>query len=90
MEIEAVIADAAGPADLPTVDGAGVLSAREREVVALLAKGRSNREIGEELVISPRTVDTHVTNVLNKLGVRTRAQVAVWAVAHGVAETTAV
>jgi non-specific serine/threonine protein kinase len=58
------------------------LSRREREVVALLARGYTNRQIAEELVISERTADGHVANILGKLGFKTRAQVAVWAVDH--------
>ena len=55
------------------------LTPREREVVALLARGMTNREIAEALVISERTVENHVSNVLGKLGLQSRAQVAVWA-----------
>src|SRR5687767_15852359 len=55
------------------------LTRREREVVDLLARGTTNREIAEALVISERTVENHVSNVLGKLGLETRAQVAVWA-----------
>jgi DNA-binding NarL/FixJ family response regulator len=55
------------------------LSSREREVLALLADGLTDRRIAEALVISPRTVETHVSNVLHKLGVRNRAEAArVW------------
>ncbi|MDT7544472.1 MAG: hypothetical protein QOE99_582 [Actinomycetota bacterium] len=46
-----------------------VLSARELEVLALVAGGRSNAAIGEELTLTPRTVETHVANVLAKLGI---------------------
>ncbi|WP_439951595.1 response regulator transcription factor [Actinomadura macra] len=63
--------------------GAGLLTAREREVVALVARGLSNRGIAEELVISPATVARHVTNILTKLGFSSRAQVAAWAVTNG-------
>jgi non-specific serine/threonine protein kinase len=59
------------------------LSARELEIATLMARGYSNREIASELVIAPRTVDTHVGHVLSKLGLRTRAQVAAWAVGSG-------
>lgn len=54
---------------------AGVLSPRESEVARLVALGRTNREIAEVLYLSRRTVDTHVARVLQKLGVRTRAEV---------------
>jgi CheY-like chemotaxis protein/class 3 adenylate cyclase len=56
------------------------LSAREREVVVLIARGYSNRQIAEELIIAEGTAVRHVANILNKLNLRTRAQVAVWAV----------
>ena len=62
------------------------LSARELEIASLIASGRSNREIASELIIARRTVDTHVGHVLGKLGLRTRAQVAVWAVARGLVQ----
>lgn len=67
------------------VDGAvGVqLTPREREVAILLARGRSNRDIADELVIGKRTAEMHVTNLLNKLGLTSRSQVAVWAVQNG-------
>jgi len=55
--------------------GAGGLSARELEVLPLLAAGRSNAEIAEILVISPRTVGTHVSHILHKLGAIRRAEV---------------
>lgn len=56
------------------------LSDREREVVILVAQGLSNAEIAERLVISPRTAETHVNHVLNKLGFSSRVQIAAWAV----------
>lgn len=59
------------------------LTIREREVVRLLARGLTNREIAAALVISERTAEGHVQSILNKLGLNTRAQVAVWAVEHG-------
>jgi predicted ATPase/DNA-binding CsgD family transcriptional regulator len=55
------------------------LTAREREVVALIAAGKSNRAIGAELFISPATAARHVANILAKLGFTSRSQVAVWA-----------
>ena len=54
----------------------GLLSAREGEVLRHLAAGRTDREIGEQLGISPRTVETHVGSILHKLGVRNRAEAA--------------
>jgi len=59
------------------------LSRREREVAGLIAQGRSNREIAEELTVSESTAERHVANIFNKLGYRSRAQVAAWAVEHG-------
>ncbi len=60
-----------------------VLTAREQEVALLLAHGLTNREIAERLVLSERTADAHVRNIFDKLGVRARAQVAVWAASEG-------
>ena len=58
------------------------LTGREREVLQLLAEGRSNREIARVLTVSEKTVKTHVSNVLMKLGVADRTQAALWAVRH--------
>jgi non-specific serine/threonine protein kinase len=60
-----------------------VLTGREREVAVLIARGLSNRQIAEALVIAEWTVDTHVRHILNKLGFRSRAQVAAWATERG-------
>jgi predicted ATPase/DNA-binding NarL/FixJ family response regulator len=59
------------------------LTAREREVVALIAAGKSNRAIGAELYISPATAARHVANILAKLGFSSRSQIAVWARSAG-------
>jgi DNA-binding NarL/FixJ family response regulator len=64
-------------------DPVGELTAREREVLILVAKGQSNRDIAHELVISERTARTHVSNVLVKLGLTSRTQAAVWAIREG-------
>lgn len=61
------------------------LSPREREVVSLIARGYSNRQIAETLCISIATVERHVSNIFNKLGIRARALVAVWATQNGLA-----
>jgi len=58
------------------------LSPREREITVLVARGRPNRQIADELSISPATVERHISNILGKLGFHSRTQVAAWAVAH--------
>ncbi len=63
----------------------GGLTAREREVAALIAQSKTNRTIAEQLVLSERTVEGHVTNILTKLGCTTRTQIATWAVERGLA-----
>ncbi|MFE9247315.1 response regulator [Streptomyces sp. NPDC007088] len=63
----------------------GTLTDREREVLALIADGRSNREIARALVLSEKTVKTHVSNILMKLDLADRTQAALWAVRHGMA-----
>ncbi|MFD4988245.1 response regulator [Streptomyces sp. NPDC058374] len=63
----------------------GSLTEREREVLGLIADGRSNREIARALVLSEKTVKTHVSNILMKLDLADRTQAALWAVRHGMA-----
>jgi DNA-binding NarL/FixJ family response regulator len=58
------------------------LSPRERDVLALVADGRDNAEIGRRLFLSPSTVKSHVSRVLEKLGVENRVQAAVYATRH--------
>jgi DNA-binding CsgD family transcriptional regulator len=55
------------------------LTAREREITVLIAQGNSNQEIADALVVGKRTIETHIGNIMAKLGVSTRAQIAVWA-----------
>jgi DNA-binding CsgD family transcriptional regulator/tetratricopeptide (TPR) repeat protein len=62
------------------------LTPREREVAALVARGLTNRQIAAALVISERTADVHVSNILNKLTLNSRAQLAAWVVRHGLLE----
>jgi len=61
----------------------GGLTERERQVATLIAQGRSNREIAETLVISYRTVETHIANIMFKLNCTSRSQVAAWVVEKG-------
>lgn len=61
----------------------GPLSAREREVLALIARGFTNKQIAEELVISEHTARNHVTNILDKLGFSRRAEAAAYAARLG-------
>lgn len=61
------------------------LTARERDVLAAVATGRSNREIGEDLHMGYGTVKTHVSHLLTKLGCRDRAQLVVFAYEHRIA-----
>jgi len=63
----------------------GGLTARERQVAALVAQGKSNSAIATELFTTVRTVEAHITHILDKLGFSSRTQVAVWAVVKGLA-----
>jgi DNA-binding CsgD family transcriptional regulator len=67
-------------------DRYGGLTARECEVVRLIARGLSNREIAETLVISERTVEAHTSHIRGKLGLTSRIQVAAWAVERGLVQ----
>lgn len=58
----------------PTIDRRYILTAREREIVTYIARGLSHTEIGEKISISPRTVDTHRTNIMRKLDVHSIAE----------------
>jgi predicted ATPase/DNA-binding CsgD family transcriptional regulator len=71
------------PAERRAVPGG--LTAREVEVLCLLAAGKSNREIADELVVSARTVERHLANIYGKLDVRGRVEAAAFALRHGLA-----
>jgi DNA-binding NarL/FixJ family response regulator len=66
----------------PSGDTSHGLTPREREVALYLARGSTNRQIAAELVLAERTVDVHVSNILGKLGLSSRAQVAAWVVTN--------
>jgi DNA-binding CsgD family transcriptional regulator/pimeloyl-ACP methyl ester carboxylesterase len=68
----------------PSVSNSGDLSARELEVLKLLAQGKSNPQIAEELFITRNTVQNHVSSILIKLNLQNRAQAAVYAKEHGI------
>jgi non-specific serine/threonine protein kinase len=78
-------ADAATPVPEPRTPDRGPdpLTRREREVAALVARGRTDRQIAEMLVITEGTVGVHLTNIFSKLDLHSRAQLAVWAAEHG-------
>ena len=70
-------------ASTPTADRAiNPLGKREREVAQLIAEGLSNKEIATRLFLSERTVETHVYNILNKLGFNSRVTIAAWVTAE--------
>jgi DNA-binding NarL/FixJ family response regulator len=70
---------APGPANDEAEEGLGALTAREREVLNLLARGMSNREIAEQLVITNKTVKNHLSRIYEKIGAHSRAEaIALW------------
>jgi len=74
------------PAAAATRKKSDDLTTREREVAALIAQGKSNGEIAVEVVVSKRTVEKHISNILSKLGFTTRAQIVRWAIEIGLAK----
>lgn len=67
----------------PAADPASALTAREQQVMEMLARGMTNREIAEHLEISMKTVDSHRGHVLKKLGLRNNSELTLFAVKHG-------
>lgn len=84
--VEAVLA-AAGHARRRRPSGPGGLTAREVEVLVLVARGASNRQVGQHLGISPKTAGSHIEHIYTKLGVTTRAAAALFAIQHGLLPT---
>jgi DNA-binding NarL/FixJ family response regulator len=71
------------PAEPQSAQASDPPTPRQREVAALIAQGLTNRQIAERLVVTERAAAAHVENILDKLGVSSRAQIAVWASEHG-------
>jgi DNA-binding NarL/FixJ family response regulator len=69
--------------EVRTPDSVQALTERETEVLKLVAQGKANKEIAAELVIGEKTVKTHVSNILGKLGVQSRTQAALYAAQRG-------
>ena len=84
--VAAVVAAAEGRARLARAINPGGLTDREVEVLRLIARGHTNRVIGEELYVSPKTVGRHVENIYSKIGVSTRAGAALYAMEHHLLE----
>jgi non-specific serine/threonine protein kinase len=83
-EARAALEELEAPNEVGLRAGGLTLSPREREVAELIAGGCSNRAIAESLVIGTRTAEMHVSRLLAKVGVESRAQLAVWATANGI------
>jgi NarL family two-component system response regulator LiaR len=82
----ALIQELNRPSDLPPA--ADPLTQREEEILILVAKGWSNQEIAEKLVVSDRTVGAHVSNILGKLHLANRTQAALYALRTGLTDLT--
>ena len=78
----AVVDFATRDADKPAAQPRGELTRREQEIAALVGEGLTNGQIAQRLVISPRTVDTHVSSVYAKLGISSRVQLVAWLAAR--------
>ena len=82
----AALTASAAPAGAHAAPGAG-LSKREREVLRLLARGRSNAAIAAQLVLSERTVEHHIASIYRKLGARSRVEATAYALRHGLVDS---
>lgn len=83
MSLDRIIEYALSEREPEIAADVGPLSRREREVARLVAAGLTNREIAEQLFIAERSAEGHVERIRNKLGVRSRTEVATWSVEHG-------
>src|SRR5690606_28892696 len=81
--IDAFLRTAGQPEALEAGSANGHLTPRESDVLRLIAAGKTNREISEELVLSERTVARHITNIYAKVGVRSKAEATAYAIYHG-------
>jgi DNA-binding NarL/FixJ family response regulator len=86
VHLDATVARVLTRALLAPHRGAAALTAREREVLVLVAEARSNRDIAQEMSIGERTVQTHLGNVLVKLSLTSRTQATLWAVREGLVQ----
>jgi DNA-binding NarL/FixJ family response regulator len=82
--VDAVLQASGDPTRRPTAPAG--LTARQLEVLRLVTRGMSNRQIASQLSISPRTVDRHVADVYTRIGVSSRAAAALYAIEHGLLE----
>ena len=82
LNAEPCLARLTAQADRGTRKSIGSLSEREMQVLRLLAAGKTNRDIAEELFISEKTVARHVSNIFDKVGVSSRAGATAWAYQH--------
>jgi non-specific serine/threonine protein kinase len=81
LEAAFALAVASDSAARPAVSN-NPLTPREQEVTSLIGRGLSNRQIAQQLVITPRTVAAHIEHILDKLGFRSRLQIGLWADHH--------
>jgi non-specific serine/threonine protein kinase len=86
---EVVAAATTAPETRAIAGQASLLTPRERQVAVLIAQGLTNRQIASELIVAESTAERHVANIMNKLGVNARSQVAAWAVEYRLARAQA-
>jgi predicted ATPase/DNA-binding CsgD family transcriptional regulator len=71
------------PAGAGEAEATSILTSREQQVAVLIARGKTSKEIADELVITERTADTHAAHIRDKLGLRSRAEIAAWVIRQG-------